>query len=97
MSDLLYRMSGGELIGFFSVVGGMTIALCAIIGGLWATVRNAEFQTRQVELQTALKQDMLNRGMSAEEIERVIAAGQPKDLGAADESGCRRADRKSCG
>jgi len=71
-------MNGGELIGFFAVVGGMFIAASAIIGGLWSSVRLAEFRARQVELETALKQDMLNRGMSADEIERVIAAGQPK-------------------
>ncbi|QJW93462.1 hypothetical protein [Frigoriglobus tundricola] len=79
MSDLLTRMNGGELIGFFAVVGGIFLSASAIIGGIWSTVRVAEFRARQVELETALKQDMLNRGMSADEIERVIAAaGHPK-------------------
>jgi hypothetical protein len=30
---------------------------------------------RRTEMEAALKQDMLNRGMSAEEIERVLKAG----------------------
>ena len=90
MSDLLTRMNGGELIGFFAVVGGMFIAASAIIGGIWSSVRLAEFRARQLELETALKQDMLNRGMSADDIERVVAAGQSKSSSC---KGSRAAER----
>ena len=78
MSDMLSRMNGGELIGFFAVVGALVIAVSAIVGSLWASVRLAEFRTRRAELEAGLKQDMLSRGMSVDEIERVIAAGQTK-------------------
>jgi hypothetical protein len=71
-------MSGGQLIGFFAVVGGTLVAICTISGALWTGVRFAELRARRVELEAGLKRDMLARGMSAEEIERVLAAGQPK-------------------
>jgi hypothetical protein len=90
-------MNGGELIGFFSTIGALIIAACAIIGGIWASVRRAEFRTRQLELEASLKQDMLNRGMSADEIERVLAAGQAKaEPGSCDEEASRRVAGRRC-
>ena len=50
---------------------GIVIALVAIIGGIWNSVRQ-----RQIEAE--MKQDMLDRGMTAEEIEKVVKA-QPKE------------------
>jgi hypothetical protein len=74
MSDLLSRMNGGELIGFFAVVGGLLFVATAAIAGIWAGVRHAEFRARQLEAEIALKQDMISRGMSADDIERVLTA-----------------------
>jgi hypothetical protein len=97
MSEMLSRMHGGELIGFFAVVGALVIAVSAIVGGLWASVRLAEFRTRRAELEAGLKQDMLSRGMSVDEIERVIAAGQPKSPSCSTDSAApHRAEREKC-
>ena len=85
--DLLWRLDGGELIGFFSVVGGLAVAVIAIIGGCWTASRKAEARTRQVEVEAALKQDMLNRGMSAQDIERVLNAGHVKPVAQAGGGG----------
>ena len=72
MSELLSKFDGGELIGFVAVAGGVLIALlCGVTGIIaksWQRVRREEITAR-------LKQDMLNRGMSAEEIQTVIEAG----------------------
>ncbi len=68
MSDLLTRFNFGELMGFFVVGGGFVISLVAIWGGMWSDVRKRE-------IAAALKQDMLSRGMSADEIRMVIDAG----------------------
>lgn len=68
MSDMLARFNFGELMGFFSVGGGLSIAVIAIVGNLWADVRKAE-------LASALKHDMLDRGLSADEIRTVLDAG----------------------
>lgn len=69
----------------FGIIGGV-VALTAIIAGCWYGIRETEIKARQKETQArlkeaelALKQDMLSRGMSAEEIERVlrVSSGTP--------------------
>jgi hypothetical protein len=68
MAELLSRFDPGEFIGLVAVLGGFLCAISAVLGGAWRSVRRAE-------ITAALKQDMLNRGMSAEEIRTVIDAG----------------------
>jgi hypothetical protein len=71
MSELLQRLNGGEIIGLFTVVVGTVvggiIAVTAIVTAHWR-------KTRQTEQEAALKQEMLQRGLSAEEIVQVIRA-----------------------
>ena len=64
MNEFLSRFNPGELIGLVAVVGGMLIGVIAIVAHYWHQNRLAE-----------LKQEMLNRGMSAEEIKTVLNAG----------------------
>jgi hypothetical protein len=71
-------LDGGELVGLFSSLGGLAVMAIAVLSFCWALARRAEYRARQLELETNLKQDMLNRGMSAEEIERVLNAGHTK-------------------
>jgi hypothetical protein len=71
MMELLSRLDAGELIGIVSVVGGLLIALVGIIAGSWVKVRRAE-------IAGALKQDMLNRGMNADDIRTILEAGSKK-------------------
>jgi hypothetical protein len=52
------------------------LTVVAIAGYFWARIRKAEFQARQAASEASLKQDMLNRGMSADEIERVLKASK---------------------
>jgi hypothetical protein len=68
MSGVLTRFNFGELMGFLSVGGGLLIALVAVVGGIWKDVRRRE-------IAAGLKHDMLDRGMSAEEIRMVLDAG----------------------
>lgn len=49
------------------ILGGVTIIATTVIARAWKTVRIHEAEA-------ALKQEMLERGMSAEEIERVVKA-----------------------
>ena len=56
------RFNYGELMGFLSVGGGCLSPVIAIVGALWADIRKAE-------LAAALKHDMLDRGLSADEIQ----------------------------
>jgi len=68
LADTLSRFNFGELMGFLAVGGGLLIALVAIVGGYWTEIR-------KIEISAALKQDMLSRGMSADEIQTVLEAG----------------------
>jgi hypothetical protein len=68
MSELLSKFDGGELIGLVAVGGSMLCGMVAIVMGIWHA-------NRKSEIAAALKTDMLNRGMSAEEIRTVLDAG----------------------
>jgi phosphoglycolate phosphatase-like HAD superfamily hydrolase len=68
MSEFLSRFNAGELIALVSVVGGLLCAITAILAGTWQKVRRAE-------ITAALKQDMLSRGLSADDIRTVLEAG----------------------
>ncbi len=68
MHELLSRFDAGELIGLVAVAGGLLCGITAIIAGTWQKVR-------RTEIVASLKQEMLNRGMSADEIRTVLEAG----------------------
>jgi hypothetical protein len=71
MLDLLSHFKPGEIIGLVAVAGGLLVPLTVILGGFWHRGRLV-----------ALKRDMVNRGMTAEEIQSVLDAGSK--LGRAD-------------
>lgn len=76
MMEWLSQYSPAQLSGLTAVIIGPLIAIVAIIAGAWASVRRVEARAQIAELEAALKQQMIERGMSADEIERVLAAGQ---------------------
>jgi hypothetical protein len=82
MSEVFDKLNGGEFIGLVAVGGGMLLGVVAIIGGIAVS-------TWQKARILALKQDMLNRGMSAEEIQMVIEAGS-NPLKALRDEFCKR-------
>lgn len=65
---LLDRFNNGELLFLFILVSGLVCAVLGIVAGTW-------LKARQLEIDAALKKEMLSRGMSAEEIQAVIEAG----------------------
>ena len=69
LSDLIAKFDGGQLIGLVAVVIGPLVAIVAIMCHQWRKVRIAE-------MEGALKQQMLDKGMSAEDIERVLSSSQ---------------------
>lgn len=73
--SLLDRLGDDQLFVVLLVAIGcgtaIIIALFAISAGVWNS-------TRQKQVEAELKQDMLDRGMSADEIEKVVKA-QPKE------------------
>lgn len=68
MGDLWSKFDPGEFIALVAVAGGLLIP---ILCGVTAIVTKYLHKVRLLEL----KHDMLNRGMSAEEIRLVLDAG----------------------
>ncbi|MBX3441984.1 MAG: hypothetical protein KF774_06235 [Planctomyces sp.] len=54
----------------------VAIAAMAIIPGVCAMAAGAWSRSRQAELEASMKMRMVDMGMSAEDIERVLNAGQ---------------------
>jgi hypothetical protein len=77
MADLLSKFGPGELIALVAVGGGLLIP---ILCGVTAIITDHFYKLRQL----ALKQDMINRGMSPEEICVVLDAGSKHSRKALD-------------
>ncbi|MFL5328301.1 MAG: hypothetical protein ACJ8C4_05260 [Gemmataceae bacterium] len=71
MSELMSKLDGEAVIGLAAVLGSFVVGIVAILGYSWQKVRRSETDA-------ALKQDMLNRGMTAEQICAVLDAGGAK-------------------
>jgi hypothetical protein len=77
MSEVLSKMNGHDLSVMLTFTA---LALAGLVIGLTALVTYHWRGVRQFETEAALKQEMIQRGMSAEDIERVLrasAAGAP--------------------
>jgi hypothetical protein len=73
MVEYLHRFSPGELIALVAVAGGLMCGIVTIIAIYLHSSHTAEIAAR-------LKTDMLDRGMSADEIRAVLDAGSQADL-----------------
>jgi hypothetical protein len=73
MSEVWARFEPGHVIALVAIVGGCLVILGIVLGAIltWHNRR-----VRYFEAEAALKQDMLNRGMKGDEIERVLKASQ---------------------
>ena len=65
----LFAKEPALLIPIVMFVGGFLVAITAIVAHHWRAIR-------RTELEVALKQDMLRRGLSVDEIERVLRASE---------------------
>jgi len=72
MHDLVSKLDGGEFLGLCGILLGLT----AVLGGVGiaiAKVVAAHFRRTQLdEMEATLKLEMIQRGMSADEIKRVL-------------------------
>ena len=71
MVELLSKFSSGELIAIVAIVGGLICGTIVMIGEYW-------HEFGKPSCKRELKQDMLDRGMSADEIRMVLEAGTKK-------------------
>ncbi|HZU37205.1 MAG TPA: hypothetical protein VFA18_14885 [Gemmataceae bacterium] len=77
MNDLLNRMDPALLIPLMAILMGCLTGMVIGVAKYWSSVR-------RTEMEAALKQDMLNRGMSAMEIKQVLEASTIKSVLEAD-------------
>jgi hypothetical protein len=74
MSDILSKLDGGEILGLCGIILG----LIATVGGLmlgFAKVMATYYRKVQLdEMEATLKMEMIQRGMSADEVTRVLGA-----------------------
>ncbi len=68
MQELLNRLPTGDIIPMLLLSLTVVAALIVLLAWQWRL-------HRRTELEILLKREMVSRGMSAEEIERVLAAG----------------------
>ena len=68
MSEFFSKFTGDDLQSLLAIGGGLLCGLTAIIAAFW-------YRLRKAEIAASLKQDMLNRGMSAQDIKTVLEAG----------------------
>jgi hypothetical protein len=71
MGELLAKFNAGELIALVAVGGGLLIP---ILCGVTSIITSYLYKVRQLDF----KQEMVNRGMSAEEICLVLDAGSKR-------------------
>ena len=71
MLELLNKFDAGQLIGLVGVIGGLLVAALAVVITQWRRVRLAE-------METGLKQQMLEKGMSPAEIGQVMNASRER-------------------
>jgi len=69
MGDILSKFDSGDFIGLVAVIGGFLVAAIYLIVDQWRRVR-------LTEMEAALKQQMLDKGMSAVDIEQVLRASR---------------------
>jgi hypothetical protein len=75
MADVFDRLSSADVlpIVIVSIIFGSILLI-----SLTAIIASCVYKTRRLETAARLKQDMLDRGMSADEIKAVLDAG-PKE------------------
>ncbi len=71
MSDVLARFPPDQLIGLVAVIGAFVCGALGILLGFYYQ----SHQSHKDQETLALKREMINRGMSVEEIQAVLEAG----------------------
>ena len=87
MLEWLAEQNPRDIIPIISVIGGVIFLTTIIVTSHWASVRRTEIKNRLREAELALKQEMIERGMSADDIIRVIDAGQRKAVRDEEDAG----------
>lgn len=77
MTELFDKLSGGQILGLTAIVSGAVYLIFDTVTKQWGRVR-------RVEVETALKRDLLAAGKTADEIALVVRASAGKSRPASD-------------
>jgi len=81
MQEIVSKLGSEEVLGLVAIVGAFASALTlGTLGILLGFYRQTQ-ETRRAESLNAIKQDMIGRGISSEDIVAVLAAGIPDKKG----------------
>jgi hypothetical protein len=71
MNEVLSKLDGDNILFFSMIVGCVLFGIVMVVAVFWHKARESDNATK-------LKLEMLNRGMSVEEIKAVLDAGPSK-------------------
>ncbi|AMV24764.1 hypothetical protein VT84_10235 [Gemmata sp. SH-PL17] len=71
MSEVISGMTGAQLIGLVSVVGGLICTTVVVVTGIAIPFLTT---ARRTEALSQLKRDLIANGYSADDIERIVKA-----------------------
>jgi hypothetical protein len=86
MGDILSKLDGGEILGLCGIILGMIATVGGLFVGFTKIVATYYRKVQLDEMEATLKMEMIQRGMSADEITRVLEAkmGGLKKMSLAD-------------
>jgi hypothetical protein len=72
MTDVFSKLNGGEILGLCGIVLGLVAVVGGIVVAIVKVVEEHYRKTQLNEMEATLKIEMIQRGMSAEEIKTVL-------------------------
>jgi hypothetical protein len=72
MNDILSKLDGGEILGLCGIILGLIATLGGIGVAITKVIATYYRKVQLDEMETTLKLEMIQRGMSADEITRVL-------------------------
>ena len=75
MDSFVDKLGSGNFVGVVAITGGILFLVAIVALDFWQKVRRAEADAAICLKTLELKLEMVDRGMSADDITRVLAAG----------------------
>jgi hypothetical protein len=86
MGDILSKLDGGEILGLCGIILGLIATVGGLLVGFAKIVATYYRKVQLDEMEATLKMEMIQRGMSADDITRVLEVrmGASKSMSLAD-------------
>jgi hypothetical protein len=74
MNELFSKLNGGEILGLFGIMLGLVALVGALAVGFAIVISEHKRKSQLDEMEVTLKMEMIQRGMSGDEIAKVLEA-----------------------